>query len=223
MRRFLAAALALAVPILPAAAEKQDIRQERVQFSAGQKTSTTIRGTIRGDQIAEYFVEIPAGSKLAVSMQTSNSSSYFNISAPGADTAMYIGSTSGNSFVGSAPSSGDYTIRVYLMRNAARRDERARYMLNIQIAASAPAQRQQEPGTAEGPSSAPDGWRVVVSEGDVLNMRAAPSARSAIVARLPNGTTLKNAGCRVKGTTKWCQVTAPDGREGWVAGRYLRE
>src|SRR5262245_40100469 len=148
MRGFLVAALMLVVPVLPAAAQRQDIRQERIEFSAGQKTSTTIRGTIRSGEIVDYVIDIPAGRRLAVSMQTSNASSYFNISAPGADTAMHVGSNSGNAFVGKAPSSGDYVIRVYQMRDAARRNERARYALNIQIAGSPPAQPPHVPELA---------------------------------------------------------------------------
>ena len=39
---------------------------------------------------------------------------------------MFVGSTSGNRFSGVLPTDGDYAIRVYLMRNAARRNESAR-------------------------------------------------------------------------------------------------
>ena len=36
---------------------------------------------------------------------------------------MFVGSISGNQFEGRLPASGDYKVRVYLMRSAARRDE----------------------------------------------------------------------------------------------------
>lgn len=43
---------------------------------------------------------------------------------------MFIGSTSGNTFSGELPSSGDYTIRIYMMRSAARQKKTARFTLN---------------------------------------------------------------------------------------------
>jgi hypothetical protein len=45
-----------------------------------------------------------------------------------------VGSTSGNRFEAELPADGVYTIRVYLMRNAARRNETARYTLDVGIA-----------------------------------------------------------------------------------------
>ena len=69
-----------------------------------------------------------------VSMATDNSANYFNILAPGKnDEAMFIGSTSGNRFQGILPANGDYKIRVYLMRSAARRGEAADYRLEMII------------------------------------------------------------------------------------------
>jgi hypothetical protein len=67
-------------------------------------------------------------------MVTDNGANYFNIIAPGkADEAMFIGSTSGNQYEGVLPASGDYKVRVYLMRSAARRDEVANYRLEMII------------------------------------------------------------------------------------------
>jgi hypothetical protein len=59
---------------------------------------------------------------------------YFNIIAPGKENeAMFIGSSAGNQFEGALPASGDYRVRVYLMRSAARRDEIANYRLEMII------------------------------------------------------------------------------------------
>ena len=46
-------------------------------------------------------------------------------------------STSGNEFEGTLPKSGDYKIRVYMMRNAARRDETANYRLKMIVTGAA--------------------------------------------------------------------------------------
>ena len=63
---------------------------------------------------------------MTVSLTTSNRSAYFNVNPPGDETALFVGcparATSSKALF---PTAGDYTIRVYLMRNAARRDESA--------------------------------------------------------------------------------------------------
>jgi hypothetical protein len=71
-------------------------------------------------------------------LKTSKASNYFNVLPPGSnDVAIFIGSTSGNEYVGALPSDGEYTIRVYLMRNAARRNESANYTLSVGITGNA--------------------------------------------------------------------------------------
>ncbi len=71
---------------------------------------------------------------MTVTLKPSNRSTYFNVIAPGADSAMFIGSTEGNKFSGSLPKSGDYIVQVYLMRNAARRNEASSYSIDFKIA-----------------------------------------------------------------------------------------
>ena len=190
-------------------------RQQRVAFTAG-STSTTIKGAIRGNESIEYLVGVKAGQPLTVAMTASNASARFNI-LPQGSRAMHIGSVAGNEFTGTIPATGEYAIRVYLMRDAARRNEQASYTLRISTARPAP-------DYADGLSGGPDFWRVVVPNGDGLNVRAAPAARGPIVGWLANGTVLRNGGCRMNGSTRWCRVEMPDGGvRGWAAGRYLRE
>ena len=43
------------------------------------------------------------------------------------EEALFVGSVSGERFEASLPSAGEYRIRVYLMRNAARRNATASY------------------------------------------------------------------------------------------------
>jgi hypothetical protein len=101
-----------------------------IQFAKG-TSSKAIKGTIRGDQSRLYSINIKAGQTLTVKMVTSNASSYFNITAPGAQQALFIGSSEGSSYTGVVPSSGNYLIDVYLMRNAARRNETANFTLTV--------------------------------------------------------------------------------------------
>jgi hypothetical protein len=126
--------LSLAAGVLVAnTALAGDIRTERVQFHKG-ASSATVEGQIKGRETVDYVLGARQGQSMNVSMATDNGSSYFNIIPPGkADEAIFVGSMSGNQFEGTLPASGDYKIRAYLMRNAARRDETAKYRLEMII------------------------------------------------------------------------------------------
>jgi hypothetical protein len=127
---YLALALVLLSP-LPALAQAP--KSQRVQFKPG-ATSATINGTIKGYESIDYVVGAKQGQYMNVSLGTKHTATYFNILEPGkADEAFFIGSTSGNQYEGTLPSSGDYKIRVYMMRSAARRNEVANYRLEIII------------------------------------------------------------------------------------------
>lgn len=115
-----------------------EIRKERVKFKPGE-IGATVKGQIKGDASVDYLVRARAGQSLTVVLTSKNSANYFNVMAPGEESAMFIGSTSGNRFVGQLPKDGDYTIRVYLMRSAARRGEKAAYQLDVTIAGDNPA------------------------------------------------------------------------------------
>lgn len=128
-------ALSIAAMAGPAAAE--DGRSERLRFAKGASTTVT-KGQIKGYQYVDYLVRGSAGQTLSAAMKTGNGANYFNVIAPGGgDVAMFIGSMSGERFSGLLPADGDYTIRVYLMRNAARRNETARYTLNVELGGQA--------------------------------------------------------------------------------------
>lgn len=133
IKHCLAAAIIMGAALLaqPAALQAQGAAAPiRVQFAKG-TSSKTIKGTIRGDQSKLYVINVRAGQKLSVKLVPSNASNYFNITAPGAEQALFIGSTEGTSYTGIIPSSGDYKIDVYLMRNAARRNATSNFTLTI--------------------------------------------------------------------------------------------
>ena len=127
-----------------------DIRTVTVQFKPNE-TGTTIKGSIKGYQIIDYRLKARSGQRMTVNLNTTNLSNYFNVLPPGSETALFVGSTSGDNWTGTLPMDGDYTVRVYLMRNAARRNEKAKYTLSIDIAGGelgkAPASDAKVPGT----------------------------------------------------------------------------
>lgn len=110
-----------------------EIRTERVQFQRG-ASSAVVEGRIKGYETVDYLVRAREGQKMNVRLLTKHGATYFNILAPGEDVvAMFNGSVNQNHFEGALPSSGDYKIRVYMMRSAARRDELAPYRLEMSI------------------------------------------------------------------------------------------
>jgi hypothetical protein len=49
-----------------------------------------------------------------------------------------------------------------------------------------------------------------VPAGDVLNLGKTPSAKAEIVMRFPNDFILRNKGCKMEASQRWCQVERPD-------------
>ena len=112
---------------------QNDIQTERVKFEPG-ATSTIIESTIQGYQIIDYVLNAKKGQYMNVSMATDNLANYFNILEPDeAEVAIFNGSMSENQYEGILLKSGDYKIRVYMMRSAARRNEVANYRLEMII------------------------------------------------------------------------------------------
>jgi hypothetical protein len=119
----------LVTPILA----QDEIRQERVQFKPG-ASSAVVEESITGYEIVDYLLNAREGQYMNVSMATDNTVNYFNILAPGEDeVAMFNSSLGENQYEGILPKSGDYKIRVYMMRSAARRNEVANYRLEMII------------------------------------------------------------------------------------------
>ena len=122
----------------PALAQEQVIRTEWVRFEAG-TTATKIDGQITGHEIVDYVLRAQAGQTMVVTLSTGSGANYFNVMAPGeAEVAFFNGSVADNSYSGTLPETGDYTIRVYQMRSAARRGETARYTLSLEITSGNP-------------------------------------------------------------------------------------
>lgn len=106
------------------------IRQEKVQFAKG-ASSAVIKGQLKGDAMVDYLVRAAAGQTLSVKMQKTNAQNYFNVMPPGSTgSAMFVGD-SGENYSGVLPADGDYIVRVYLMRPAARRGESSNYTLTV--------------------------------------------------------------------------------------------
>jgi nitrous oxidase accessory protein NosD len=116
------------------AATAQEVRAERVErveFARG-ASSATVRGRIEGYRMVDYLVNARAGQRMTVRLDTRGRFTYFVVRAPGSEDNLYD-STSGATARLTLPASGDYRIRVFQMRNAARRGERSNYSLTVSV------------------------------------------------------------------------------------------
>jgi hypothetical protein len=136
------------------AAASSGIETRPIHFAKG-ASSATVKGTIKGDQTIDYKLRARAGQTMRVKLVARNTANYFNVLPPGSsDVALFVGSSGGNEWSGALPADGEYTVRVYLMRNAARRHESAPYTLTVGVtgnagAAAAPALGQAAPSDAK--------------------------------------------------------------------------
>lgn len=226
----LASSITVLEPVVAGGSAQAQERRETIRFAPG-RSGATLRGKIRGDESVSYRIKASAGQRLVVDLRTSNPSNYFNVSREGASEALFIGSSEGNRLDMALPSGGAYIIDVYLMRNAARRNESAAYTLSVRVTGAAgyedgggykPA---PQPDFADSLAGGPDFWQVDgVPPGDTLSIRTAPSARAPLAAEVRNGTILRNLGCRISKGQRWCRVERRNGSAaGWAAGRYLIE
>lgn len=146
--RLLPVVLASLMLTFSAVAQAGDIQTKTVQFAKGH-SSATLKGAIKGNQTIDYTLRAKAGQTMSVSLKTSNGANYFNVLPPGSnDEALFVGSSDGNEWTGTLPADGEYKVRVYLMRSAARRNETANYTLKVGITGTATTSAAADMGKA---------------------------------------------------------------------------
>lgn len=231
MNKLLLSFFAMACALLVNTAQAQDdMRIAQVRFAAG-ATGTTISDRITGRDSVLYKIGAEAGQTMSISLTSNSTATYFNVYAPGSgpgDQALAVSEMIGpmvpdtNRFSGALPISGEYTVSVYLFRNAARRGDTSEYTIDFSITG--------EPGEtvqgdyADGLQGGPDYWAVQTGGGP-LNLRQEPSAGADIITGLLNGTPVRNLGCRMAEGRRWCRVAtlSDPGFDGWAAGDFLIE
>lgn len=109
-----------------------EIETKPVHFKSG-TSSSEITGELKGYQIIDYTLAAKAGQEMTVHLSTDNTANYFNVLPSDSEEAIFIGSIKGNSWTGILPKTDTYRVRVYLMRSAARRNEKANYRINFAI------------------------------------------------------------------------------------------
>ncbi|WP_284487220.1 SH3 domain-containing protein [Sedimentitalea xiamensis] len=182
-----------------------------------------IQTRLEGQDIVDYVLNAGVGQRMVIDLGTDNPSAYFNLMPSGDPQAIHMGSSAGNHFDGTLPASGDWVIRVYLIRAAARRNETANITLSIHIGGASHSVPAAD--LADGAAGGPDYWQVAgLTGGDTLNVRSRPGTTHQVVSRVHSGQVFRNLGCRGSGPDRWCHVESGNGLiSGWVAGRFLRE
>lgn len=211
-----AAFMSVAAPVVAQAPQ-----QVEVHFLPG-TSGASYSETIAGHDTVEYYLTANAGQVMGVTLNTLNASNYFNVWAPGQDTALFMGSVEGTDFQGVLPSSGRYRVQVFLMRNAARRGESATYTINMTVDAGSAAVVTPAPEFADGNAGGPDWWEITLSSGGNLHIRSGPGRGYGVVTSLPSGSVVRNLGCQGTGSERWCQVDY-GAHTGWALGQYLGE
>ena len=107
-----------------------------VHFERG-TSSATVKGTLAGYETIDYTLGARAGQTMHVRMQTQHLANYFNVLPPDSPTALFVGQIDGNEWTGVLPEDGTYRVRVYLMRSAARRNEKADFSIEVSITGTA--------------------------------------------------------------------------------------
>jgi hypothetical protein len=97
------------------------------------RLSRSFDDAIDGFNEVSYVIAMREGQALQVSLASNNISNCFDIYAPGAAKPFYIGGDSGSTHRMQARIAGDYVVRVFLLRLAARDNQSAQYTLELTL------------------------------------------------------------------------------------------
>jgi len=122
--------LACAVLLQGHAWAADPVRREQVELVQGAPVKT-LAGKIKGYATVEYSIAAPANGKFDIRLNSAHPSLYFNVNANGSDEAIFVGSRDGAHFHAGVTGATRYKVTVYLMRNAARKNQTASYQLAI--------------------------------------------------------------------------------------------
>jgi hypothetical protein len=104
-----------------------------VRFAKG-ASSSTVQGVIKGSDSEDFVLNAAKGQTMNVKLSAKSTLIYFNVLKPGSDEAIFVGSTEGkNTWTGSLPIGGDYTVRVYTMGKGKDEGHATPFSLSVSI------------------------------------------------------------------------------------------
>jgi hypothetical protein len=197
--RSMAAACALALaplaaPAQPAAASPASAASPAAmrQHAAGRRLGLTpdmatvrVKGRVSGRQSVDYTLHARAGQSLRVQLTASNRSAHFNVLPADSQEALFVGPTSGDRYEGRLPADGVYRLQVFLMRSAARRNEKAPFTLDVSLLDEAPAAAS---------SPVPDGFEKTLDlQGIRFHVSATRQGATSALRIVPSGLSVDNS------------------------------
>jgi hypothetical protein len=118
---------------LPAAFPQEAGSIVRVTFDADHRVRR-FEDAIDGFNDVSYVISMRTGQSLQVSLASNNISNCFDIYAPGATKPVFVGGDAGSTHLLLARTSGDYVVKVFLLRLAARDNQSAQYTFELTLA-----------------------------------------------------------------------------------------
>jgi hypothetical protein len=117
----------------PIAGDADRVRDVDTDLQAG--SPKIFEDRIVGYGSVNYSLNALAGQTLDVELDSDNSFVFFNVRAPNADTALFAGaaSTSPDRWTGTLADSGTHIVTVFMMRNAARRNETGNFTISLTL------------------------------------------------------------------------------------------
>lgn len=141
--------LSLALSLGNASLAADGIESRPLRFAKG-ASSSTVKGTIQGRQTIDYKLRAQAGQTMRLKLSSGHSGLAFNLLPPGSKDVAIDGAIEMQNWSGALPADGEYTVRTYLNRAAARRGEKASYTLTVAIDGAA----AQSSGSGDATASA---------------------------------------------------------------------
>jgi len=100
---------------------------QRISFAPG-ASSATVSGSVQGYQTRDYVLNARRNQRMAVNLRSNSSFMQFSVISPQGQT-LYVGTN----WTGVLPTSGDYLLRVGLVRAEARRNGAGGFKLTVGI------------------------------------------------------------------------------------------
>jgi hypothetical protein len=141
------ASVALSILIVGAALAADGIESRPLSFAKG-ASSATVKGSIHGRQTIDYKLRARAGQTMTVTLKSVNAGLAFNVLPPGSKDVAIEGAIELQNWSGALPADGEYTVRTYLDRAAARRGEKVSSTLAVGITGSTAAAAASDTGSA---------------------------------------------------------------------------
>jgi hypothetical protein len=194
-------ALALGLAVAGASLAADGIESRPLQFAKG-ASSATVKGSIDGRQTVDYKLRAKAGQTMKVNLKSGNPGLAFNVLPPGSKDVAIDGAIGLQDWSGALPADGEYTVRTYLDRAAARRGEKASYTLTVAIdGAAAPSGSSDDAALSATARRAGEGSFDATGQVPCAQSKGQPMGQCAFGV------------ARASGGTATVSVTRPDGRK----------